>query len=154
MLFTQFCHSYFYNGLSSDACEILSNCRAVAPGVLEKDLFRFQMMLQHVMKMTRTWDSTMSMLPKGGDTIWGGLDWSPEEDYCHDRRDYKHNDTKTERRETKNPISQENIANYGRIISFGQEAAHAAASELKRIDFRVRFLINLTYLPIGVVSWG
>ncbi|GKB74316.1 L-arabinokinase-like protein [Tanacetum coccineum] len=33
------------------------------------------------MRMSRTWDSTLSMIPKGGDTVWGGLDWSPEEGY-------------------------------------------------------------------------
>lgn len=104
------------------------------------------------MKMTRTWDSTMSMLPKGGDTIWGGLDWSPEEDYCHNRRNQNHSDTKNpDRHESKNLVSQEKNANYGRIISFGQEAADAAASELKRIDFRVMFLINPKYLLIGIV---
>ncbi|KAL8122890.1 hypothetical protein AgCh_011027 [Apium graveolens] len=116
-------------GLLSAEVRDIAVLRAVAPGVLDKDLFRFQMMLQHVMKMTRTWDSTMSMLPKGGDTIWGGLDWSPEEDYCQNRRNQNHNDTK-------NPASHEKNSNYGRIISFGQEAADAAALELKRIDFR------------------
>ncbi|KAK1358487.1 PDAT [Heracleum sosnowskyi] len=124
-------------GLLSAEVRDIAVLRAVAPGVLDKDLFRFQMMLQHVMKMTRTWDATMSMLPKGGDTIWGGLDWSPEEDYCLNKRNQNHNDTKNlDRHETKHLVSQEKNANYGRIISFGQEAADAAASELNRIDFR------------------
>lgn len=101
------------------------------------------MMLQHVMKVTRTWDSTMSMIPKGGDTIWGGLDWSPEEGYSPGKRDQNNNGTETpDNSEDENLISDAKHAHYGRIISFGKEAAIAAAAELKRIDFRVRILVH------------
>ncbi|KAK4365639.1 hypothetical protein RND71_013519 [Anisodus tanguticus] len=48
--------------------------RSIAPVVMDKDLFRIQT-LPYLMKMLRTWDSTVSMIPKGGETIWGGLDW-------------------------------------------------------------------------------
>ncbi|KAL0424968.1 UNVERIFIED_CONTAM: Phospholipid:diacylglycerol acyltransferase 1 [Sesamum radiatum] len=58
------------SGLFSEEAKDVAVVRAIAPGVLDKDLFRIQT-LQHIMKMTRTWDSTMSMIPKGGDTIWG-----------------------------------------------------------------------------------
>lgn len=115
--------------------------------MLDKDLFRLQMMLQHVMKMTRTWDSTMSMIPKGGDTIWGGIDWSPEEGYCHGKRNQRNNnDTQVSgQSETESLVSQSKHANYGRIISFGKDVAEASSSELKRIDFRVRFLVGFNY---------
>ncbi|KAK4479546.1 hypothetical protein RD792_015063 [Penstemon davidsonii] len=104
--------------------------RSIAPGVLEKDLFHFQT-LQHIMKMTRTWDSTMSMLPKGGDTIWGGLDWSPEEGHVLNKRKQSTNDTEDVRTESK-----AKLVNYGRIVSFGKEVADADASEIQRIEFR------------------
>ncbi|KAL5731688.1 phospholipid:diacylglycerol acyltransferase [Ranunculus cassubicifolius] len=68
------------SGLFSSEAKDVAVARAIAPGFLDNDVFRFQT-LQHAMRMTRTWDATMTMIPKGGDTIWGGLDWSPEEDY-------------------------------------------------------------------------
>lgn len=114
--------------------------RAVAPGVLDKDLFRIQT-LQHIMKMTRTWDSTMSMIPKGGDTIWGGLDWSPEQGYAASKR--KHNTSQPEDltcTEDGNVKQKVKYAHYGRIISFGKDVAEAHSSEIQRIDFRVTFL--------------
>ena len=112
--------------------------RAIAPGVLNNDFFHFQT-LQHVMRMTRTWDATMSMIPRGGDTIWGGLDWSPEEDYNPNKR--KHNPNGTESSGNTNDESQDTnkmTTNYGRMISFGKDVADASLSELNRIEFRVR----------------
>ncbi|GAA0169092.1 acyltransferase [Lithospermum erythrorhizon] len=67
-------------GLFSAEGRDIAVARAIAPGFLDKDVFGFQI-LQHIMRMTRTWDSVMSMIPKGGDTIWGGADWSPEESH-------------------------------------------------------------------------
>ncbi|GKF16019.1 hypothetical protein Tco_0057481, partial [Tanacetum coccineum] len=61
---------------------------AVAPGVLDLDIFGFQT-LQHAMRMTRTWDSAMSLIPKGGDTIWGTLDGAPEADHACDAKKVK-----------------------------------------------------------------
>lgn len=93
--------------------------------------------LQHLMRMTRTWDSTMSMLPKGGDTIWGDLDWSPEEDYkCGDHKmmnNYSQivDQTGEERSENVKRV------NYGRIISFGKDLAEESSSKIQRMEFRV-----------------
>lgn len=94
------------------------------------------------MKMTRTWDSTMSMIPKGGDTIWGDLDSSPEDGYIPSRR---------RRNATDEPVLAEDGTteskpkprrrHYGRIISFGKDIAEADSSEIDRVNFRVRFLI-------------
>lgn len=90
------------------------------------------------MRMTRTWDSTMSMIPKGGDTIWGGMDWSPEEGYCPSKRKSRNNDTQTEMQNgDQNGASKANV-NYGRIISFGKDVAEAPSTDIERIDFRVR----------------
>lgn len=97
-----------------------------------------------MMKMTRTWDSTMSMIPKGGDTIWGGIDWSPEEGYSHAKRNQR-NDNNTQvssQNETESLVSKAKHANFGRIISFGKDVAEATSSELERIDFRVRFSVS------------
>lgn len=118
--------------------------RAIAPGFLDNDPFRLQT-LQHVMRMTRTWDSTMSMIPKGGETIWGGIDWSPEEGYVPSKRKQKENaDQLPSENENllKNPQSKN--VNYGRIISFGKDVAEAPSSEIEMIDFRVRPSVMLS----------
>jgi len=85
--------------------------------------------------MTRSWDSTMSMIPKGGDTIWGDLDWSPEEGYHPGRRKHNNNNTKLTHQESKETTS----VNYGRMISFGRNVAEAPSSKIEMTDFRVRF---------------
>nr|GMC78091.1 phospholipid:diacylglycerol acyltransferase 1-like [Ipomoea batatas] len=123
-------------GLFSAEARDIAVARAIAPGVLEKDIFRIQTLL-HVMKMTRTWDSTMSMIPRGGNTIWGGLDWSPEEGYSPCRRKHKNNTTQISGHDGNlNVESNASKVTYGRMISFGRDAAKADLSELKRIDFR------------------
>lgn len=112
--------------------------RAITPGILDNDIFHLQT-LQRVMKMSRTWDSTMSMIPKGGDTIWGGLDWSPEEGYVPSKKKQKSNDTQSSKEdETGGQPSKAKTVNYGRIISFGRDVAEAHSSEIERINFLVR----------------
>ncbi|KAL8138561.1 hypothetical protein V2J09_004562 [Rumex salicifolius] len=122
-------------GLFSAEAKDVAVARALTSGMLNSDFFRFQT-LQHVMRMTRTWDSTMSMLPRGGDTIWGGLDWSPEEGYSCSNRKQQTNDTQYS--EDRPPGSDKNpeLVNYGRIISFSKEIAEAPPSEIERIDFK------------------
>lgn len=120
---------------------MLKNCRAIAPGFLDNDMFRRQTLL-HVMKMSRTWDSTMSMIPKGGETIWGDLDWSPEECHVPSKRRQINNDTQLARQdETGSLGSQLKSAYYGRLISFGKDVAEAKSSEIVRIEFQVRLYI-------------
>ncbi|XP_059457479.1 phospholipid:diacylglycerol acyltransferase 1-like [Corylus avellana] len=115
-------------GLFSAEAKDVAVARAIAPGFLDNDLFRLQT-LQYVMKMSRTWDSTMSMIPKGGDTIWGDLDWSPEEGCVPSMRRRRQN-------VTENLASQSRNVKYGRIISFGKEVAEAESSDIERTDFR------------------
>ena len=96
------------------------------------------------MRMTRTWDSTMSMIPKGGDTIWGGLDWSPEEGYTPSKRKQRNNDTQVANEDDSEVVaSQRKHVNFGRIISFGKDIAEAPSSHIDMIDFRV----SLSVLP-------
>ncbi|XP_018839708.1 phospholipid:diacylglycerol acyltransferase 1 isoform X2 [Juglans regia] len=123
-------------GLFSAEAKDVAAARAIAPGFLDNDMFRRQT-LQHVMKMSRTWDSTMSMIPKGGETIWGDLDWSPEEGHVPIKRRQINNGTKLARQdETGSLGSQLKSAYFGRIISFGKDVAEAKSSEIGRTDFR------------------
>ena len=94
--------------------------------------------------MTRTWDSTMSMIPKGGDTIWGSLDWSPEGYYnCTAKK--QNNDTQRAFQiENKSFPFVKNV-NYGRLISFGKDVAKLHSSKLERLDFRVIFQIYTSW---------
>ncbi|XP_059644850.1 phospholipid:diacylglycerol acyltransferase 1-like [Cornus florida] len=126
-----------FSGLfSAEARDIAVARAAMGQGVLDKDFFGFQT-LQYIMKMSRTWDSTMSMIPKGGDTIWGGLDWSPEEGYIPSKERQRNNDIQSSgQNESESLVSQAKNVNYGRMISFGKDIAEAHSSEIERIDFR------------------
>ncbi|MCL7026292.1 hypothetical protein MKW94_005770 [Papaver nudicaule] len=128
------------SGLFSSEAKDIAVLRAIAPGILDKTLFRLP--LQHVMRMIRTWDSTMSMLPKGGDTIWGGPDWSPEEGYYCNLEKRKSNSFQVVDQDGK--VAEECTVkkiHYGRMISFGKDAADTHLSDIQRTDFRVSFLI-------------
>lgn len=81
----------------------------------------------------------MSMIPKGGDAVWGGLDWCPEEGFVPHSKRQRNNDTQfSVENETGKVVSQSKPVNYGRIISFAKDVAEAPSSEIERIDFRVR----------------
>lgn len=79
----------------------------------------------------------MSMIPKGGDTIWGGLDWSPEEGYLPSKIRQRMNDSQVSSESGTNSSGSQARVNYGRIISFGKDAAESPSSEIEMIDFRV-----------------
>lgn len=131
------------SGLFSAEAKDIAVARAITPSFLDNDLFRLQT-LQHVMRMSRTWDSTMSMIPKGGDTIWGGLDWSPEECCVPSKKKQRNNDSQlvnndsqlVGQNETGSLVSRTESVNFGRIISFGKDLAKARSSEIERIEFR------------------
>ncbi|XP_028751472.1 phospholipid:diacylglycerol acyltransferase 1-like [Neltuma alba] len=124
-------------GLFSIEARDIAVARTIAPGILDKDVFGLQT-LQHIMQMTRTWDSTMSMIPKGGDTIWGGLDRSPEGQYNCNAKKQKNNDTHHAFHNGKESFKLIKNVNYGRLISFGKDAAELHSSRLERMDFRVK----------------
>lgn len=97
--------------------------------------------LEHIMKMSRTWDATMSMIPRGGDTIWGGLEWSPEEGYSPCRSKSRDDAAQNSgHHENQTTDSKAKYYSYGRMMSFGKDAAEAHPSDLKRIDFRVMLI--------------
>ncbi|KVH94029.1 Lecithin:cholesterol/phospholipid:diacylglycerol acyltransferase [Cynara cardunculus var. scolymus] len=85
--------------------------------------------------MTRTWDSTMSLIPKGGDAIWGTLDWSPEADHECVAKKVKKNETQAVG-ENGAVFDGLKSHNYGRIISFGKDVAELHSSKVERVDFR------------------
>jgi phospholipid:diacylglycerol acyltransferase len=125
--------------------------RAIAPDVLDSDFLGLQT-LRHLMRMTRTWDSTMSMIPKGGDTIWGNLDWSPEDGLECKAKKHKTNDTEVSKDSNgENVEVQPEPINYGRLVSFGKDVAEAPSSEIEQIEFRVSVqkLINM-FLPVSL----
>eukprot|EP00262_Sarcandra_glabra_P002367 TRINITY_DN1264_c0_g2_i1.p1 TRINITY_DN1264_c0_g2~~TRINITY_DN1264_c0_g2_i1.p1 ORF type:complete len:681 (-),score=119.12 TRINITY_DN1264_c0_g2_i1:205-2247(-) len=140
------------SGLLSAEAKDVAVARAIAPGVLDSDLFRLQT-LEHVMRMTRTWDSTMSMLPKGGDTIWGGLDWAPEDGYDCSLKKLRNNDTQVDDDTgTEKVVSNSNNVNYGRIISFGKDVAETQVSNIERADFRDA-VNNLAHSNVSCDIW-
>ncbi|XP_030530059.1 phospholipid:diacylglycerol acyltransferase 1-like [Rhodamnia argentea] len=123
------------SGLFSVEARDIAVARAFAPGVLEKDVFKFQT-LQHMMRMTRTWDSTMSMIPKGGDTIWGGVDWSPEGVFNCSTKRSKNVDITISELSAVRELENRAGVNYGRLISFGKDVAKIHSSKIERTDFR------------------
>ncbi|CAD5181320.1 unnamed protein product [Musa acuminata subsp. malaccensis] len=147
-------------GLFSAEAKDVAVARAIAPGVLDSDFLGLQT-LRHVMRMTRTWDSTMSMIPKGGDTIWGGFDWSPEGGYECSPKKHKNNDSHASKDvdgaskhknndshaskdvngaskdvDGETVKSQSQSVNYGRIVSFGKHVAETHSAKIQQIDFR------------------
>uniref|UniRef100_A0A0E0M1T4 phospholipid:diacylglycerol acyltransferase n=1 Tax=Oryza punctata TaxID=4537 RepID=A0A0E0M1T4_ORYPU len=135
-------------GLFSSEAKDVAVARAIAPEVLDSDFLGLQT-LRHLMRMTRTWDSTMSMIPKGGDTIWGDLDWSPEDGFECKANNQKTNDSKVSKDANgKNEVHPEPVK-YGRIVSFGKDVAEAPSSEIEQIEFRLVQLFHI-YLQDAV----
>ena len=78
------------------------------------------------------------MIPKGGETIWGELDWSPEGgSFSYNAKKLKKNGTHNTGQNTNSNVCDMKGVNYGRIISFGKDVAEAPSSKIERVDFRV-----------------
>ncbi|KAG6570836.1 putative phospholipid:diacylglycerol acyltransferase 2, partial [Cucurbita argyrosperma subsp. sororia] len=110
--------------------------RAMTPGFLKSEILGFQT-LEHMLRVSRTWDSTASLLPKGGETIWGDLDWSPEDvQNCDLEKADTHsfrNENDSNDSEIKKGFQEKEAVHYGRMISFGKEAATRPSSELSTL---------------------
>lgn len=123
-------------------------CRAMDPGVLDSEILRLQT-LEHVMRASRTWDSIVSLLPKGGDAIWGNLDWSPEDGHSCDlaKKGYLQTsgDTNFNNRDENRVFQVKEPVKYGRIISFGKETSQISSPQLPRHDFKVLFFNSLVF---------
>lgn len=117
--------------------------RSMDPGVLDSEILGLQT-LEHVMRVCRTWDSIISLIPKGGETIWGNLDWSPEEGYNCDLAKKRYaqpslldsNDTNSD---GKMEFQIKESVRYGRIISFGKATSQLPSSQLPNLGSKVLF---------------
>ncbi|XP_059625281.1 putative phospholipid:diacylglycerol acyltransferase 2 [Cornus florida] len=120
------------NMLSAEGKDV-AYIRAMAPGLLDSEILGLQT-LEHVMRVSRTWDSIISLMPKGGETIWGNLDWSPEEGHdCnfakkrYSQHPLSENNTKDD--DEKRGFKVKKPTKYGRIISFGKAASEIPSSQ-------------------------
>ncbi|XP_059300394.1 putative phospholipid:diacylglycerol acyltransferase 2 [Lycium ferocissimum] len=126
------------NMLSAEGKDV-AFIRSMAPGLLDSETFGFQT-LQHVMRVFRTWDSVVSLLPKGEETIWGDLNKSPEEEnVCRSAKtQYLHSSPKENNGNETDPrrriIQIKELAKYGRLVSFGKAASEIPSSKLSSID--------------------
>ncbi|KAI3461341.1 hypothetical protein Pfo_018004 [Paulownia fortunei] len=127
------------NILSAESKDV-AFIRAMAPGLLDSEILGFQT-LEHVMRVSRTWDSIVSLLPKGGETIWGNLDWSPEEGHVCDsaKKMYQqHFDLKGNNTDGRRIFQVQESTNYGRIISFGRTASELHSSEISTFRSQIQ----------------
>lgn len=118
----------------ADSC----NCRALANGVLDSEILGLQT-LGHLMRVSRTWDSVISLIPKGGEAIWGDSDWSPEEGYKCGLEKTQLTLIKASRNNSddKRGLSLKEHPKYGRIISFGKDASYLPSSKLPVLNAKV-----------------
>lgn len=105
----------------------------MARGVLDSEILGLQTMEHHFMRVCRTWDSVISLIPKGGETIWGNLDWSPEEGLScglEKRRNPSSpiNVQSTNKTGRKVGFTIKEQPKYGRMIRFGKSASHLPSS--------------------------
>ncbi|KAJ6346350.1 hypothetical protein OIU78_008897 [Salix suchowensis] len=112
------------NMFSAEAKDVAS-IRAMDPGLLDSEIPGLQT-LEYVMRVTRTWDSLASLLPKGGEIIWGNSDWSPEEGHGCDLSKKRYlqasaRDKDTNGSDMKMGFRVKESVKYGRIISFGKK---------------------------------
>ncbi|PPR89413.1 hypothetical protein GOBAR_AA31272 [Gossypium barbadense] len=107
---------------------------AMAPGVLDSGTLGLRA-LEHVMRVSRTWDSVVSLMPKGGETIWGNMDWSPEDEHVCDFSKKRYfrlspSDNNVNKSNAKQVFRVKDPVKYGRIISFGKAASVLHSSQL------------------------
>ncbi|KAI3679710.1 hypothetical protein L2E82_51111 [Cichorium intybus] len=69
------------SGMLSAEGKDIASIMVVALGLLNSEFLGFQT-LEHMMRVGCMWDSVVSLLPKGGDTIWGDLDSYPKDALC------------------------------------------------------------------------
>ncbi|XP_027106777.2 putative phospholipid:diacylglycerol acyltransferase 2 [Coffea arabica] len=114
--------------------------RAMAPGLFSSKTLGLQT-LEHAMRVGRTWDSVISLLPKGGETIWGNLDWSPEEGHVCDSLKKRQlqasaSDDKGNNSDSRRAFHVKELTKYGRIVSFGKNASELPSSQFSPLVFK------------------
>lgn len=113
----------------------------MAPGLLVSKTLGFRT-LEHAMRICRTWDSVISLLPKGGETIWGNLDWSPEEGHVCDSSKKRQlqaslSENKVNNSDSRRIFQMKELTKYGRIVSFGKAASELPSSQFSTIASKV-----------------
>lgn len=106
-------------------------------GILNFDYLGLQT-VEHVLRACRTWDSIISLMPKGGETIWGDLDWCPKECHKSEKREdmknhFVYNSTYKCRDSLKGLQVKEHMK-YGGINTFGKTVSQLLASLLSTLD--------------------
>ncbi|KAL0369581.1 UNVERIFIED_CONTAM: putative phospholipid:diacylglycerol acyltransferase 2 [Sesamum angustifolium] len=136
------------NILSAESKDV-AFIRAMAPGLLDSEILGLQT-LEHVMRVSRTWDSIISLVPKGGETIWGSLDWSPEEDHVCDSAMHRQFDMKGNDTDRRRGFQVQESTKYGRIVSFGKPASEVHSSEFPSLRSQKQgSLHNATPPPVA-----
>ncbi|CAH8267455.1 unnamed protein product [Arabidopsis lyrata] len=135
------------NLLSAEGKDI-AYARSLAPGLLDSELLKLQT-LEHLMRMSHSWDSIVSLLPKGGEAIWGDLDSHAEEG---------HNCIYSKRKSSQLLLSNlhrqnysvkpeswvKEPAKYGRIIAFGKRASELPSSQLSTLNIKELSRVDCT----------
>lgn len=122
----------------------------MAPGLLDSKIPGLQT-LEHVMRVSRTRDSIVSLLPKGGEAIWGNLDWSPEENcVCGSKKENGLRDfvTKSNTTNDKRVFKVQESTNYGRMLSFGKLASELYTSNLPTFDSLVNKTTHFSFFNL------
>ncbi|KZV42615.1 phospholipid:diacylglycerol acyltransferase 2 [Dorcoceras hygrometricum] len=138
----------------------LAFIRTMAPRLVDAKILGLHT-LEHVTRVSRTWDSIVSLLPKGGEAIWGNLDWSPEENYVCASKKEKNHRSFVERSNTTNDKSVFEVqesTKYGRIISFGKRTSELHSSELPTFNSQEHALrpddtVTKSYPPSSEKVW-
>ncbi|XP_010541303.1 PREDICTED: putative phospholipid:diacylglycerol acyltransferase 2 isoform X1 [Tarenaya hassleriana] len=116
----------------------IAYARALAPGLLDSEILKLQT-LEHVMRVSRSWDSIVSLLPKGGEAIWGDLDSSPEEGQACSFSTKKspklsETDLNSRNNSVKSVSRVKEPTKYGRIIAFGKRASELPSSQIPSLN--------------------
>lgn len=108
------------------------------PGLLDSEILGLKTM-EHLMRVCRTWDSVVSLLPKGGEPIWGDLDSAPEDEHeCELEtksyfQSYSRENNNSRNKDARPQIQMKERTKYGRIISFGKTASEQHSSKLHQV---------------------
>ncbi|KAL1200905.1 putative phospholipid:diacylglycerol acyltransferase 2 [Cardamine amara subsp. amara] len=127
------------NLLSAEGKDI-AYARALAPGFLDSELLKLQT-LEHLVRMSHSWDSIVSLLPKGGEAIWGGIDSPVEEGHTciYSKRKSSQpslNDLHKQNFSIKPESWVKEPTKYGRIIAFGKRASELPSSQLSNLNIK------------------
>lgn len=129
----------------------------MASGLIDSEFLGLQT-IEHVMRVSRTWDSIVSLIPKGGEAVWGDLDWSLEAGHGRDEEmesylQLSSRENNSQKCNGKSCFKVKHPPKYGRVITFGKEASELLSSHLPTFSkVQLPFIIdgNSNFLPTVV----